>query len=467
MSNTENNNLETQVTDVKETVLFNLKSKDIGALKLILNSASELDLINIIHGLSKENQVLVYRLLSKDKALFVFEQLDATDQEKLMRSFTEEAAIEMISELEPDDRVRLLDELPAMVAQKMLAALSPEEREATNLLMGYEAHSAGRIMTPEYVRLKKDMTVAQAAERIKTTAMDKETIYTLYVTDDERKLEGVLSLRDIFFADAKDRIETIMQTSLAKVFTDDDQEEAARLLQKLDLLSIPVVDKENRIVGIITVDDAMDILEEETTEDIFNQAGLANVSGTEFDRSDVLVNGSLWKIWKVRLPFLAITLVAGILAGFVIGGFEELLMSTAAVAIFIPLIMDMGGNIGTQSSTVFARGVVVGHIDVKRFMRHFLKETGVGLSIGVMVGVISGIVAAVWQGIPMLGVAVGLALVCTMSLAALLGFLVPYMLIKLNVDQAAGAAPIITSIKDISGLFIYFVLVTVFMGNLL
>ena len=471
MSKEKNNKVETKDAVVKDSVLFNLRSKDIGALKLILNNANELDLLNIIHGLSAENQVIVYRLLSKDKALFVFEQLDITDQEKLMRSFTEEAAIEMISELDPDDRVRLLDELPATVAKRMIAALSPAERAATNLLMGYEAHTAGRIMTPEYVRLRKDMSVSEASERIKFTAKDKETIYTLYVTDYTRKLEGVVTLRDLFFADADAKIETIMQTSIVSVSTDKDQEEAARLLQKLDLLSIPVVDKENRIVGIITVDDAMDIIEEETTEDMFNQAGLANVSGSEFDRSDVLVNGSIWRIWKVRLPFLVITLAAGFLAGLVIGGFEEALMSSAAVAIFIPLIMDMGGNVGTQSSTVFARGVVLGHINTNKFMKHFLKEISVGLSIGVLVGVIAGVVAGIisnmWQGEPMLGVAVGLSLICTMTLAALLGFLVPFVLIKINVDQAAGSAPIITSIKDISGLLIYFVLVNAFMGSLI
>ena len=460
-------NPEEEIVDIKEIVLTHLKSRDILAIKQILIEASELDLLNIIHGLSAEKQALVYRLLPKDKALFVFEQMDATDQEELLQSFTEEAAIEMITELEPDDRVRLLDELPAAVAKRMIAALSPAERAATNLLLGYEAHTAGRIMTPEYVRLRKDLTVAEATQRIKSTAKDKEMIYTLYVTNYTRKLEGVVSLRDLFFADPDEKIENIMRADTAKVFTDDDQEEAARLLQKLDLLSLPVVDKENRIVGIITVDDAMDIIEEETTEDIYHQAGLANVSGKEFDRSDVLVNGSLWDIWKVRLPFLAITLAAGLLAGYVIGGFEELLMSTAAVAVFIPLIMDMGGNVGTQSSTVFARGVVVGHIDTKKFMKPFLKETGVGLSIGALVGVISGVIASVWQGAPMLGVAVGLALICTMSLAALLGFLVPFVLIKINVDQAAGAAPIITSIKDISGLLIYFVLVSVFMGHLL
>jgi len=466
----EKQNAENKNIKVKDTVLFNLKSKDIGALKLMINNASELDLLNVIDGLSAENQAIVFRLLSKDKALFVFEQLDITDQEKLMRSFTEEATIEMISELDPDDRVRLLDELPATVAKRLIAALSPAERAATNLLMGYEAHTAGRIMTPEYVRLRKDMSVAEAVERIKLTARDKETIYTLYVTDYTRKLEGVLSLRDLFFAESDVKIETIMQTDTVKVSTDDDQEEAARLMQKLDLLSIPVVDKENRIVGIITIDDAMDIIEEETTEDIFNQAGLANVSGTEFDRSDVLVNGSIWKIWKVRLPFLVITLAAGMLAGLVIGGFEEALMSTAAVAIFIPLIMDMGGSIGTQSSTVFVRGMVLGHIDTSKFMKHFLKEISVGLSIGVLVGVVAGTIAGtisyVWQGQPMLGIAVGLALICTVTLAALLGFLVPFVLHKLNVDQAAGSAPIITSIKDISGLLIYFVLVNAFMSGI-
>ena len=467
MSKAKNNNEDNKDTSIKETVLFNLKLKDISTLKTVLNTSSELDVLNIIHGLSAENQVIAYRLLSKEKALVVFEQLDTADQEKLIRSFTEEAAIEVISELEPDDRVRLLDELPAAVAKRMIAALTPKERAATNLLMGYEAHTAGRIMTPEYVRLKKDMTVAEAAEKIKATAMDMETIYTLYVTDDARKLEGVVSLRDIFFAKNEDKIESIMQADFASVSTDDDQEEAARLLQKLHLLSIPVVDKENRIVGIITVDDAMDIIEIETTEDIYNQAGLANISGVEFNRSDVLINGSLWRIWKVRLPFLAITLLAGILAGFVIGGFEELLMSTAAVAVFIPLIMDMGGNVGTQSSTVFARGVVIGHIDIRQFTKPFLKEVGVGLSIGILVGIISGVIASVWQGMPMLGLAVGLALVCTMSLAALLGFLVPFVLLKLNVDQAAGSAPIITSIKDISGLFIYFVLVSTFLRHLL
>jgi magnesium transporter len=232
-------------------------------------------------------------------------------------------------------------------------------------------------------------------------------------------------------------------------------------------LAIPVVDKEGRLVGIVTIDDAVDILEDETTEDIFDQAGLADVTGNETDRSDVLINGSLWKIWKVRLPFLLATMVMGMLSGLIIDGFENTLESIAAVAIFIPLIMGMGGNVGTQSSTVFTRGVVLGHIQLKYFFKHFIKETGIGFSIGALIGTISGIVAAIFLNMPMLGVAVALAMVVTMTVASLLGFLVPCVLIKCNVDQAAGSAPIITSLKDIVALVIYFVCISIFVGNML
>jgi magnesium transporter len=306
------------------------------------------------------------------------------------------------------------------------------------------------------------MTAEQALDKVRKQAKEKETIYTLYVTDDSKVMEGAISLKDLLIADKDALVEEIMSKHTIYVSTDTDQEEVARLLMELDLLAIPVVDKENRLVGIVTIDDAVDILEDEATEDILNQAGL--IASKEANRSEVLIRGSLWTIWKVRLPFLFITLIAGIIAGLVIEGFEEALESVVAVAFFIPLIMDMGGNVGTQSSTVFARGVALGHINMKGFVKHFTKEVGIGLSLGLVSGVIAGIIATIWQGTPMLGLAVGLAVTATMTLAALLGFLVPYVLIKLNVDQAAGSAPIITSIKDISGLLIYFAFVFLFLG---
>jgi magnesium transporter len=454
-------------TNLYEDIRGHLKSKNIDALKQLLNSVTEVDVLEAIQELSAESQGIVYRLLSKDKALYVFEQLDTASQQQLLHSFADEAAIELIESMPPDDRVQLLDELPATVAKKMLAALSPKEREMTNLLMGYEEKTAGRIMTPEYVRISRHMSATEALEKVKINAEEKETIYTLYITDDSRKLEGVISLRDLLIAKSDDKIENIMQEITAKVSTDTDQEEVARLLQRLDWLAIPVVDKENRLVGIITVDDAMDILEEESTEDMFNKAGITDLTKNQATRSDVVINGSIWAIWKVRLPFLILTLFGGLLAGSVIGAFEEVLQSVVFVAVFIPVIMDMGGNVGVQSSTVFLRGTILGHIKEETIKSHIFKEVSVGFTMGLVVGITAGIAAYVWQGIPGLGLAVGLSLILVMTFASFLGFIDPYLLMKMNVDKAAGTDPIITTIKDISGLFIYFVLVNFFLGHLL
>jgi len=441
-----------------------IENMDMENLKALLASAEELEILDAFYDLPSEEQVIMFRLLAKDSALSVFEQLDTDLQQNLLRSFTDERVIEFVNEMAPDDRVKLLDEMPAGIAKKLLNSLSSEEREATNVLMGYKPETAGRIMTTEYISLQKDMTAQQALDKVRKQAKDKETIYTLFVTDNAKKLEGVLTLKELLIADSDSVIGEIMSKKTIDVSTDADQEEVAKTLQELDLLAIPVVDKEERLVGIVTIDDAVDILQEEATEDIYDAAGLADITGNESDRSEVLVRGSLWKIWRVRIPFLLITLVAGLFAGVIIEGFEEALESIAVVAVFIPLIMDMGGNVGTQSSTVFARGVVLGHINVKHFLKHFLKEIGIGFSMGVLIGTAAGVITSVWQGIPMLGVAVGLSLVATMTLAALLGFLVPFVLIKFNVDQAAGSAPIITSIKDIAGLLIYFLFVSTFLG---
>ena len=452
---------------LKERIFAYIENKDMESLKTMLAAAEEMEILHAFHDLDSEEQVIMFRLLSKDHALRIFEELDTDMQQNLLRSLTDESAAEFVNKMAPDDRVKLLDEMPAGVAKKLINSLSPAERETTNMLMGYRPETAGHIMTTEYISLKKDMTVVQALEKVRKQAQDKETVYTLYVTDNSRKLEGVLSLKALVCADSSSKVEDIMSKKTISVSTDTDQEEVAQTLQELDLLAIPVVDKEERIVGIVTIDDAMDILQEEATEDIYDAAGLADITGSESDRSEVLVKGNLWSIWRVRLPFLLITLAAGLFSGVIIEGFEEALESIAVVAIFIPLIMDMGGNVGTQSSTVFARGVVLGHINVKSFIKPFMKEIGIGLSMGVLIGVAAGAITSVWQGIPLLGVAVGLSLVATMTLASLLGFLVPYILIKFNVDQAAGSAPIITSIKDIAGLLIYFLFVSSFLGNML
>ena len=451
---------------LKERVITCINGKDMDNLKILLTITDEAEVLQFFHELSGEEQVIVFRLLAKNKALSIFRKLGNVRQQNLLDAFANSRTNEVINEMAPDDRVRLLDELPADIARKIIDSLSPEERDATNILMGYEPKTAGRIMTTEYISLMKDTTQSQALKTVCQQAKDTEDIYTLFITDSAKKLEGVLTLKELLVADSDSTLERIMSRNAPSVSTGTDQEIVAKILQELDLLAIPVVDKEGLLVGIVTIDDAVDILETEATEDIFYQAGLGGVTDSESDRSEAMIRGSMWKIWRVRLPFLLITLAAGLLAGLVVAGFEEALESIAVVAIFIPLIMDMGGNVGTQSSTVFVRGVVLGHINTNKFLRHLLKEVGVGLSMGVMVGVAGGIIAAVWQGIPMLGFAVALSLIFTMTLAALLGFLVPYILIKLKVDQAAGSAPIITSIKDVAGLVIYFLLVIAFLGHM-
>lgn len=451
---------------LKEPLVTSIKNKDFETTRYLLGGAEDMEILHTFIDLTPQDQTTVFLLLEKSCAQRTFEHLDTKLQQNLLRSLEPQKTIELVNALAPDDRIKLLDGLPENVSALLISSLSEEEREVTNVLKGYKSETAGHIMTPEYIALQKDISAAQALEEVRRQAKDKETVYTLFVTDSEQKLRGVLSLQALIVAESDSRVEDIMLKKPIRVSTDTDQEEVAKILQNLDLLAIPVVDAEERLVGIVTIDDAVDILEKEATEDIYDHAGLADVTNNESSRSEVLVFGSLWKIWKVRLPILLITLGVGMLSGLVINGFEQTLESIAVVAIFIPVIMGMGGNVGTQSSTVFVRGVVLGHIQLKNFTHHFLKEIGIGFSISAVIGVFTGIIAALWQGMPELGMAVGLALIVTITIASLLGFLVPFLLIKLKVDQAAGSAPIVTSIKDVVALVIYFLSVNIFIGNM-
>ncbi|WP_027338543.1 magnesium transporter [Halonatronum saccharophilum] len=448
-------------------IAYLLEKKDMDILKEKVNELDIVEIVNLIQELSPKQEVIIFRLLNKDLAIEVFEKLDTNLQETLTASFAEDEVIEIMEDLAPDDRARLLDELPAKVAKRVMEALSKEERQMTAHLLGYAPETAGRIMTPEYISLKKDLTVKDALDRIRKVGMDKETLYSLYVTDKERKLEGVISLRVLVMSNPDDTIGNIMYDHPASVSTHTDQEEVAKLLKQQDLIAVPVVDREQRLVGIVTFDDAMDIIEEETTEDILDKAGLTGIGRQESDRSHVLISGSLLDIWKVRLPFLIITLIGGMLAGLVIEGFEDALEAIAALAIFIPVIMDMGGNVGTQSSTIFSRALVLGQINIKKFLKVWMKEVKVGLSMGVLLGIAAGAIAMLWQQIPGLGLVVGLSLSITITIATALGFFIPYILFKLGLDQAAGSDPIITTVKDITGLFIYFYLASTFLGHML
>jgi len=457
---------------LKEIILASIESKDINSLKKILLDTPEHEILDVMQTLDEHEQAIVFRLLPKDKSLYVFENLETSDQEHMLGSLTHERAIEVVEWLDPDDRVRLLDELPTEVTKKLIARLSADERAATNLLMGFEAETAGRIMTPNFVRLRRNLKASEALAKVKRKAYDHETIYNLYVTDTKGKLEGIVSLRKLLTAGADEKLEDFMTTEFTSVLTSTDQEEVARLLQKRDILAIPVVDNDGCIVGIITVDDAMDILQEEATEDMFSQAGL--VTSNEANMSETLIKGSLWSIWKIRMPFLLFTLVGGLIAGIVMGGFEDTLVTILMAAFFIPVVLDMGGSTGVQSATIFTRASILGHIEKKRIIKHVGRETFVGFTMGVFTGVICGLAAFLWQGVIAnslttnealsLSFAVGTALVVVMTFASFIGFVIPYILVKMKMDQAAASGAIITTVKDISGLLIYFGLVSLFIG---
>lgn len=455
--------------DFVQRVQEHVLSQKLETLKEFLTTLPLQELYQGILECPETLRPVVYRLLPKDVASELFDMMDFPVQAELLESFTSEEALDTLASLEPDDRVHLLDELPARVAKRLLEALPRDQRDITARLMGYEDDTVGRIMSPIYVDVKKNMSVGSAIERIRQRRRSTESaITTVYVTDETRHLQGVLPLSSLVMEDEETPISELLKSDPpVAVRTHEDQEVAARLLQQMNVLELPVLDREDRLIGILSVDDAMDVIREEVTDDMYDKAGLVDLTRRESDRSFALLNGSFFHVLGVRVPFLLITLAGGMLAGAVIDAFEEVLEAVVATAIFIPVIMDMGGNVGTQSSTIFTRGMVLGQINMSRFLKQWLREVSHGAGMGVILGLLGGIIAALWQGMPALGVAVGISLTLTITIGIALGFLVPWILIRLGFDQAAGADPIITTVKDMSGLVIYFASVSYFLPQVI
>lgn len=452
---------------MEELIRFYIKKKEFEKLQVILKDLQRHELKEIFKHLKQDEQVIFFEVLSEDKAVALFKILGTQQQKNLLDALQPPMVQTFLNQLSSDDRVRLFDRLPERRVKSLLGVLTPDNRSETLHLQAYVPETAGRIMTTEFVTLTEDMTQEEALAKVTQEATRKENIYILFIIDEKLKLTGFITLHRLLMMAPTAVINEHMSRQPISVKTSEDQEKVAQKVKELDLLALAVVDDTNKLVGIVTFDDAMEILEEEATEDILNQAGLSDLKDTEEDRSKLLINGKLNKILAVRLPFLLATLLLSMLSGLVIENFEQTLESIAMVAIFIPLIMGMGGNIGTQSSTVFTRGLVLGHIEIENFLEHFFKELRVGLTIGALMGIMAGLMATIWLGFPMLGLAVGLALFATMTVASLLGFLVPFILIKLKIDQAAGSAPIITTIKDLVALLIYFTCISLFLGHLI
>jgi magnesium transporter len=435
---------------VRTQLLALLEQGDLQGAKAILVPVQPADIAEAIEGLPEPMQVLAFRLLSKGEAIEVYEYLDHSVQEALVQEFKRQDVIDIVDKMSPDDRARLFDELPAKIVNRLLEQLSPSERQATALLLGYETGTAGRIMTPELISLKEGMTVTQALERIRYLAKNTETIYYLYVTDAARRLTGTLSLRDLVTADPQETIGEIMTRDAICVHTDTDQEEVARLIQRYDFLAVPVVDREQRLVGIVTVDDVIDIIQQETTEDIYALGGGVQSGGDGYFQSN------LFSIARKRVVWLFVLLITNTVTGTIIKAEEEILQKVVTLAAFIPLLTGTGGNVGAQSSTVVIRGMNTDEIRALGPAQVIVREALAGLLLGSMLGTIATIWAFFLQGNLSVAIAVGVSLVAISVLASVSGSALPFLFRLLGLDPALMSAPFITTAVDVLGVLIYF-----------
>ena len=456
---TENNNLPPILQDVSRRELRDLvrsqlqallEQNDLQGAKSILVPVQPADIAEAIEGLPEAMQAIAFRLLSKSEAIEVYEYLDSSIQQALIEEFKRQDVLDIVDQMSPDDRVRLFDELPAKIVNRLLEQLSPAERQATAQLLGYEPGTAGRIMTPELISFKEGFTISQALERIRRLANVTETIYYLYVTDNARRLTGTLSLRDLVTSQPSQTIGEIMTREAVFVYTDTDQEEVAKVIQRYDFLAVPVVDREQRLVGIVTVDDVIDIIQEETTEDIYALGGGVQSGGDNYFQTDLLT------VARKRVVWLLVLLITNTVTGTIIKSQEGLLQQVVSLAAFIPLLTGTGGNVGAQSSTVVIRGMNTDEIRAMGEFQVILREGIAGAILGTMLGSIATIWAYFLQGNLAVAISVGVSLVAISILASVSGSALPFLFRFLRLDPALMSAPFITTAVDVAGVLIYF-----------
>jgi magnesium transporter len=428
-----------------------LQQENFQGAKTLLIPVQTPDIAEVIEKLPKSMQAIAFRLLSKQEAIEVYEYLDYSVQQSLIAEFKHQEVLDIVDKMAPDDRARLFDELPASLVRRLLEQLSPSEREATSLLLGYKPGTAGRIMTTKYLAVKEDLTVSQAIERVRVLASITEIIYYLYVINRERVLTGIVSFKDLIIADSSERLDKIMMRDVVFVGTYTDQEEVAQIIQRYDLVALPVVDTEHRLVGIVTVDDVLDILEQEATEDIYAQGGI-EAKGDKYFQTNVLAAA------RKRVVWLFVLLIANTATSAVISAQEDVLRQVVALAAFIPLLIDAGGNVGAQSSTVVIRGLNLKEVGVKKTLQVVTRETITGALLGVMLAIAVIIWAYFLEGSLPIAITVGLSLLAITVLAAVSGSGLPFIFGALGLDPALMSAPFITSVVDVLGVLIYLML---------
>lgn len=433
-----------------EKILELLQEKQYTQLKEILSETEPADIAYMYDDLPEKSMPLLFRLLPKELAAEVFVELDADTQELLIHGFSDSELKEVLDELYLDDAVDIIEEMPANVVKRIIRHTEPEMRNHINEILNYPKDSAGSVMTIEFVHLRSDMTVQDAFTRIRRTGLDKETIYTCYVTDQNRILIGIVSAKDLLLSDEDCLISDIMETSSIFVHTHDDKEEVALALSKYDLLAIPVVDNEERLVGIVTVDDAIDVLQEEATEDIEKMAAMTP------SEKPYLKTG-IWDTCRQRIPWLLLLMVSSTFTGKIISHYEHALGELLVLTAFIPMIMGTGGNSGSQSSVTVIRGLSLEEIEFKDIFKIVWKELWVAVICGVVLALATFVKVITLDGEnAMIAFVVALTLFFTILLAKLVGCVLPLLAKKVGFDPAVMASPFITTIVDALSLVVYF-----------
>ena len=449
----------------REKLLELLKSRRLKSLQYELEDMNEFDIAEFLTELGEEDKLKmasVFRLLSKEQGAEVFAELDAPEQEVIINSITDKELTEIVEDMYGDDAVDMMEELPANIVKRVMRAATPETRALINQYLKYPDNSAGSIMTAEFVDLKKYMNVRESIARIRRVGEDKETIYVCYVTNAHRRLEGVVTVKDLLLSDDEDVIENIMDTNVIFVRTTDDRSEAAERISDYDLLAIPVVDKEDRLVGIVTVDDVIDVLEEEATEDFDLMAGISP-SDKPYSRTGVV------EMWKRRIPWLMFLMLSATFTSMIITHFEDALAKTAVLTGFIPMLMGTGGNSGSQSSTAVIRSLSIGDTEPSDILSVIWKEIRVAVLCGVCLACVNFVKMLVVDRMLLgnsdvtviVALTVSITLVFVVIFAKAVGCTLPMAAEKIGIDPAVMASPLISTITDAVSLLIYFALATV------
>ena len=459
-----------ELDELIKKILETLRSKQYAKLRELIGELEPADLAEIMETLLDDGDVteaeltILYRLLPKDLAADVFIEVNPDMQEALITGLTDKELRAVFDEMFLDDTVDVIEEMPANVVKRILTNVDSETRRNINQILNYPEDSAGSIMTIEYVDLSPEMTVKEAFDHIRKTGIDKETVYTCYVTD-KKKLVGFVSVRDLLMNPYEAKIGDIMDDNVISVMTTDDKEEVANILSKYDMIAVPVVDKEGRLVGIVTVDDAIDVLTEEATEDIEKMAAIT-------PSEHPYLRSTAWEIWKQRIPWLLLLMVSATFTGMIITKFESALAAQVALTAFIPMLMDTGGNSGSQASVTIIRGLSLGDIEFSDILKVVWKEFRVSILCGISLSIVAfGKIMLVDHLLmhnseitPLVAFVICAALAFTVIVAKLVGCTLPLFAKKIGFDPAVMASPFITTIVDALSLMIYMNLATLLLG---